>query len=142
MIPRILVPVDDSPTSKKTIDSIIELRDRFSKTLTLLHVINTEHFTYQMIPDIQMDMVKENFAKVGRQILERVDTKLKQAGFENELLFEFGDPRQEIANIANDKEFQLVIIGRHEGGGQIRDVLFGSVANHVLHNVKCPVLLF
>jgi nucleotide-binding universal stress UspA family protein len=142
MIPKILVPVNDSPTALKTIDTIIELQDRFSKQLTLLNVINTDHFTYQMIPDLQMDMVKQNATKAGQQLLERVDGKLRQAGFENELLIEFGDPRQEIANIANDKEFQLVVIGRHEGGGQIRDVLFGSVANHVLHNVKCPVLLF
>jgi nucleotide-binding universal stress UspA family protein len=34
-----------------------------------------------------------------------------------------------------------LIIGRHTGAGEIRDVLFGSVANYVLHNVKCPVLL-
>ena len=142
MIPKILVPVNDSPTALKTIDTIVELEDRFSKQLTLLNVINTDHFTYQMIPDIEMDMVKQHATKAGQQLLERVDAKLRQVGFENELLIEFGDPRQEIANFANDKEFQLVVIGRHEGGGQIRDVLFGSVANHVLHNVKCPVLLF
>lgn len=142
MIPKILVPVNDSPTALKTIDTIVELQDRFSKRLTLLNVINTDNFTYKMIPDIQMDMVKQNATKAGKQLLEQVDAKLRQIGFENELLIEFGDPRQVIANFANEKEFQLVVIGRHEGGGQIRDVLFGSVANHVLHNVKCPVLLF
>jgi hypothetical protein len=42
----------------------------------------------------------------------------------------------------NAQELQLLVIGRHEGGGEIRDVLFGSVANYVLHNVRCPVLLF
>jgi nucleotide-binding universal stress UspA family protein len=35
-----------------------------------------------------------------------------------------------------------MIIGRRESTGEIRDVLFGSVANYVLHNVACPVLLF
>lgn len=142
MIPKILVPVNDSPTALKTIETIIELKDRFSEELTLLNVINTDHFSYQLIPDIQMDMVKQNARKMGQQLLERLDVKLRQAGFKNELMIEFGDPRQEIANIANNQGFQLVIIGRHEGGGQIRDVLFGSVANNVLHNVKCPVLLF
>ena len=37
---------------------------------------------------------------------------------------------------------RLTIIGRRESTGEIRDVLFGSVANYVLHNVACPVLLF
>ena len=90
MIPKILVPVNDSPTALKTIDTIVELEDRFSKQLTLLNVINTDHFTYQMIPDIQMDMVKQNATKAGQQLLERVDAKLRQVGFENELLIEFG----------------------------------------------------
>lgn len=142
MIPKILVPVDDSPTAQRTIDTIIELKDRFSKNLTLLYVINNDQLAYRMIPDFQMDMVKQNATKAGNLLLERADAKLRAAGFTNELILEFGEPRQVITHTANDQDFQLLVIGRHEGGGEIRDVLFGSVANHVLHNIKCPVLLF
>ncbi len=142
MIPKILVPIDDSLTSKKTIDKIIELKERFSKKLTLLHVINKNQLAYRMIPEFQVDMVRENATRAGRQLLERADAKLKEAGFINELMLEFGEPRDIIIYTANSQDFHLLIIGRHEGGGEIRDVLFGSVANHVLHNVRCPVLLF
>ncbi len=142
MIPKILVPIDDSPTAQRTINSIIELQERFSKKLTLLYVINSEQLAYKMIPEIEMEMVRENATKAGQLLLEKADTSLQEAGFENELLLEFGEPRHTISHIANDQNFQLLVIGRHEGGGEIRDVLFGSVANHVLHNVKCPVLLF
>jgi len=142
MIPKILVPIDDSPTSARTIDAIIALKDRFSKQLTLLHVINKNQLAYRMIPEFQVDMVKENATRAGKQLLDRVDAKLKEAGFTNKLMLEFGEPRDIIAHTANVQDFQLLVIGRHEGGGEIRDVLFGSVANHVLHNVKCPVLLF
>lgn len=142
MIPKILVPIDDSPTSEKTIDSIITLKDHFPKHLTLLYVINSTQLAYRMIPEFQVDMVKENATRAGRNFLERTDAKLKEAGFTNELMLEFGEPRDIITHTANVQEFQLLVIGRHEGGGEIRDVLFGSVANHVLHNVRCPVLLF
>lgn len=142
MIPKILVPIDDSPTSKRTIDTIIELKDHFSKQLTLLHVINKNQLAYRMIPVFQVDMVKENATRAGRKLLERADARLREAGFTNDLMLEFGEPRDIIPHTANVQEFQLLVIGRHEGGGEIRDVLFGSVANHVLHNVKCPVLLF
>lgn len=142
MIPKILVPFDGSPTAQRTIDTITSLKDRFSKQLTLLYVINNDQLAYRMIPDFQVEMVKENATKAGNLLLERADAQLKEAGFTNELILEFGEPRNMIAHIANDQEFQLLVIGRHEGGGEIRDVLFGSVANHVLHNVKCPVLLF
>ncbi len=142
MIPKILVPINDSPTAKRTIDKIIELQDRFPKTLTLLYVINSTQLAYRMIPVFQVDMVKENATRAGRTLLEQTDKKLQKAGFTNELMLEFGEPRDIITHTANVQDFQLLVIGRHEGGGEIRDVLFGSVANHVLHNVKCPVLLF
>jgi nucleotide-binding universal stress UspA family protein len=51
-------------------------------------------------------------------------------------------PRRLIPQIANSEDFQLLVLGRRSGRGEIRDVLFGSVANYVLHNVRCPVLLF
>jgi nucleotide-binding universal stress UspA family protein len=142
MIPKILVPIDDSPTSEKTIDSIIKLKDHFAKHLTLLYVINSTQLAYRMIPEFQVDMVKENATRAGRKLLERADARLQEAGFTTELMLEFGEPRDIITHTANVQEFQLLVIGRHEGGGEIRDVLFGSVANHVLHNVRCPVLLF
>lgn len=142
MLPKILVPINDSPTAHKTIDKIIELKERFSTQLTLLNVINSSQLAYRMIPVFQVDMVKENATRAGRNLLERADKKLQQAGFTSELLLEFGEPKDIITHTANVQQFQLLVIGRHEGGGGLRDVLFGSVANHVLHNVRCPVLLF
>lgn len=142
MDPKILIPVDDSPTARRTIDAVMEQRKRFSRKLTLLHVINQEQLAYRMIPDFQLDMVKENARKSGRQLLERYAAQLRDVGFTCELILEVGEPRHTITHIANSQGYQLLVIGRHEGGGEIRDVLFGSVANHVLHNVRCPVLLF
>lgn len=142
MAAKILVPINDSPTAQKTIESIIENRDRFSEKLTLLYVFNKEQFAYKMIPDIEIELVLENGTRAGNHLLQKADDKLSAVGFKNELLLEFGEPRSTICSIANENEYQLVVIGRHEGSGALRDVIFGSVANYVLHNVRCPVLLF
>lgn len=142
MDPKIIIPVDDSPTAKKTIEMVIEQRKRFPRKITLLYVINQDQLAYRMIPDFQLDMVRENSIKAGKNLLERYGARLHEVGFTCELVLETGEPRQVITRIANSQNYQLMVIGRHEGGGEIRDVLFGSVANHVLHNVKCPVLLF
>jgi len=141
MEPKILIPVDDSPTARATIDAIIDQKSRFPKKLTLLYVINQEQLAYRMIPDFQLDMVKENAQKAGKNLLNKYVTTLSEEGFEPLTILETGEPRSVITSIANKDAFHLVVIGRHEGGGEIRDVLFGSVANHVLHNVRCPVLL-
>lgn len=141
MNPKILIPVNDSPTTGKTIEDVISYRERFPRQLVLLHVIN-DQLAYRMIPDFQIEMVRENAEKAARQRLEVQAKKLRDAGFEVDLRLEFGAPRRVIPQIANEEEFQLLVIGRKAGSGEIRDVLFGSVANYVLHNVKCPVLLF
>lgn len=141
MHPKILIPVDDSATSQKTVEAIIDQKQRFPKKITLLHVVN-DQLAYRMIPDFQVEMVRENAGKAGQIKLNKIAAQLQEAGFETDLRLEYGSPRRVIPQIANDDEFQLLVIGRNTGSGEIRDVLFGSVANFVLHNVKCPVLLF
>ncbi|SHJ36249.1 Nucleotide-binding universal stress protein, UspA family [Malonomonas rubra DSM 5091] len=140
-MPKILIPVDDSATSLKTINEVIAHKDRMPQKVTLLHVVN-DQLAYRMIPDFQIEMVRENAGKAGQVKLEQIATLLQEAGFETDLRLEFGSPRRVIPQVANDEKFELLIIGRRETTGEIRDVLFGSVANFVLHNVKCPVLLF
>jgi len=139
---RILIPVDGSETSQHTIEAILADKQRFPHKLYLLHVVDDDKLAYRMIPDFQVEMVRENARKAGQQVLEQRAEPLRQAGFDVELRLELGSPRQVIPQIANSEEFQLLVIDRHAGTGEIRDVLFGSVANYVLHNVKCPVLLF
>ncbi len=138
---KILIPVNDSPTTQRTIEDIITYKEKFPQKLVLLHVIN-DQLAYRMIPDFQIEMVRENAEKAAQQRLDVLAKKLRQAGFNIELRLEFGAPRRVIPQIANKEEFQLLVIGRKVKSGEIRDVLFGSVANYVLHNVECPVLLF
>ncbi len=138
---KVLIPVNDSPTTQQTIEDIITYKDKFPPRLVLLHVIN-DQLAYRMIPDFQIEMVRENAEKAAKQRLETMAELLRKVGFEIELRLEFGAPRRVIPQIANEEDFQLLVIGRKTKSGEIRDVLFGSVANYVLHNVKCPVLLF
>ena len=139
---KILIPVDGSNTAGRTLEKIIALKQRFPKQLTLLHVVDVDKLAYRMIPDFQIDMIRENAGKAGQLVLEERARALEDAGFTIDARLEFGSPRQTICKVANDEAFQLMIIGRRESTGEIRDVLFGSVANYVLHNVACPVLLF
>ncbi len=139
---KTLVPVDNSVTSDRTLEKIITLKVHFSNELTLLHVVDIDKLAYRMIPDFQLDMIRKNAVEAGQQLLDTKASILKKAGFSVQTRLELGTPRQIICTIAIDEKFQLMVIGRHEGTGEIRDVLFGSVANFVLHNVGCPVLLF
>jgi len=139
---KILIPVDGSATASRTLDKILSLKEHLSNQLTLLHAVDVDRLSYRMIPDFQMEMIRENAGKAGQQVLDAKVKLLTDAGFTVEKRLEFGPPRQVICRVANEEKFQLLVIGRRESTGEIRDVLFGSVANYVLHNVACPVLLF
>ncbi|MBW2514439.1 MAG: universal stress protein [Deltaproteobacteria bacterium] len=139
---RILIPVDGSKTAARTLEKIVVLKEHFPKKLTLLHVVDVDKLAYRMIPDFQIDMIRDNAGKAGHQVLNERSRLLEEAGFQVDMRLEFGSPRQTICKIANQEDFDLAVIGRRETTGEIRDVLFGSIANYVLHNVKCPVLLF
>jgi nucleotide-binding universal stress UspA family protein len=139
---KILVPVDGSNTAGRTLEKITALKENFPNKLTLLHVVDIDKLAYRMIPDFQIDMIRENAGKAGQLVLDDRVATLAGAGFSVDARLEFGSPRQTICKIANEEGFQLMIIGRRESTGEIRDVLFGSVANYVLHNVACQVLLF
>jgi nucleotide-binding universal stress UspA family protein len=137
---KVLLPLDDSETSRRTIDFLLANRERFQVTLTVLHVVNIDKLAYRMIPDFQMNMVKERAKAAGDKFLEQLQERFAPAGLSMQPRLEFGNPREVIPRVANNEAFQLLIIGRSHMG-EIRDVLFGSVANYVMHQVRCPVLL-
>jgi nucleotide-binding universal stress UspA family protein len=142
MAAKILVPVDGSTTSARTLERIVALRERFPQELTLLHVVDVDRLAYRMIPDFQVEMIRNNARMAGAELLAGRVRILEEAGFTVVSRLEVGAPRELIVRVANEDGFQLVVIGRRESTGEIRDVLFGSVANFVLHKAKCPVLLF
>ena len=137
---KILVPIDNSDTSRQTVSTLIENKERLTLPVTLLHVVDTERLAYRMIPDFQVSMIREKANAAARQFLDEQGRAFAQAGIESEQRLEEGEPRSTIVHIANEEEYRLLIIGRHTMG-EIRDVLFGSVANHIMHKVHCPVLL-
>jgi nucleotide-binding universal stress UspA family protein len=140
MISRILVPIDESETALRTIGAILANQELFPREILLLHVVDVQP-VQRLVPDIQKNMVYEAAEKSGIRILENLAQPFQAAGFEPELLLQLGAPGETILKVAEAEEVQLIIIGRHSGGGGFRDIMFGSVANYVIRAAKCPVLL-
>lgn len=141
MNPRILIPVDESETTQQTIQAVIANRELMPREITLLHVVDVQ-LVQRLVPDIQKNMVYESAKKSGDRILKNLAKSFQDAGFEPSLLLELGAPSLAIKKVVEEHNIQLVIIGRHQGGGGLRDVMFGSVANYIIRAVKCPILLF
>ena len=140
MSPRILIPVDESPTSQHTIDAVIANRELMPHRVYLLHVADVQ-LIQRLVPDIQKSMIYSAAEKAGHRLLDKLAERFRDAGFEPQLLLELGAPGAAILKVVEELDIQLLIIGRHPGGGGFRDIMFGSVANYVIRSIKCPVLL-
>lgn len=137
---RILIPVDESLTAQHTIDAVIANKDLVPPEILLLHVVDV-HLSQRLVPDIQKQMVYESAEKLGQRILQQLAQPFRAAGFEPQLRLELGTPAEAILQVIKELNIELVIIGRHPGGGGLRDIMFGSVANQVIREVTCPILL-
>ena len=141
MSQRLLIPLDESETTQHTIKAILDNKDLLPSELYLLHVVDV-HLAHRLVPDIQKNMVYDSAKKSGARILEKLAQPFRDAGFEPTLLLELGTPEETILRVVKEQDIQLVVVGRHPGGGGFRDIMFGSVANRIIRAVNCPVLLF
>lgn len=141
MTPRILIPVDESETTQRTIQAVIANKELMPREFLLLHVVDV-HLVQRLVPDVQKNMIYESAEKSGNRILDKLAKPFLDAGLKPERRLELGTPEAAILKVVEELDIQLVIIGRHPGSGGFRDIMFGSVANHIIRTLKCPVLLF
>lgn len=62
------------------------------------------------------------------------------AGVRCEVTTRKGDPAHHICEIANDGDYDMVIMGSR-GLGRVSELVLGSVSRHVIRHVHCPVVV-
>lgn len=137
---RVLVCTDGSEPSRKTARLALALSVPLRFDLTLAYAVNLRRLEYKMIPDFQVEMIHQGALSAARDLLEREAGFLRAQGVEVTSRLIEGDPGQAICAVALAEGFSLVVMGRR-GQGDLQDILFGSVSNHVVHHCAVPVLV-
>lgn len=75
-----------------------------------------------------------------KEILEDAVAKLDLEGVDYEALQELGDPANRLIAVCEERNADLMVIGRR-GAGLVERVILGSVADRLCHHSPCPVLL-
>jgi nucleotide-binding universal stress UspA family protein len=139
-IKKILVPLDSSPLSVETIERLIALKNHFTVPLTLLHVFDPDRISYRGFGTKSFSDIEAEARAQARQLITEQQAKFTAAGLQTEILFKEGHVRETICDLANSGEYKLLVIGRNLDS-ELRSLLFGQVANYVVHHVQCPVLM-
>ncbi|MBE0618871.1 MAG: universal stress protein [Proteobacteria bacterium] len=137
---RTLVCTDGSDSSRKTEGLALRLRAPLRLELLLAHVLNLQRLDYKMIPDFQVEMIRQGAKRSAEDLVKRETAFLREQGGEVEPRLLVGVPGPAICDLAQRERLDLVILGRR-GHGDLQDILFGSVSNHVVHHCAVPVLV-
>lgn len=136
MYKTILVPVENRETDQTILKHIRPLARLTNARLMLVHVAdgwaarNYETFKLQESEEMKED----------RAYLANLERELQAEGFEVSSILAMGEPSTEIIKLARSEPVELIAMSTH-GHRFISDLLYGSTADRVRHNVDIPVLL-
>jgi nucleotide-binding universal stress UspA family protein len=137
---HILVPTDFSPLSRVAIDSALSLfKDVPAISLTLVHVVEPMLVPGISDPGMAVDLTLEARVEAADRELEHLRS-LYGARVRLEARLLTGSPARTLCDLAADEHFDLIMLTSHGHTGLER-VLMGSVAEQVVQDAHCPVLV-
>jgi nucleotide-binding universal stress UspA family protein len=135
-IKKILVPLDGSSNSFRGLDVAIHMARQCQATITGLYVAEiTKPGTNDVITPLEKILLEH-----AQKIMKKSKLKAAQKGI---LFFDrvsYGDEGKRIVDVAEKKNFDLIVIGSR-GMGAAKELFLGSTSNYVLHKSKKPVLI-
>jgi nucleotide-binding universal stress UspA family protein len=138
----IVAAVDFSETAPDTIDAALELARGHQDRLHLIHVVaevlQTPGITEA--PGVDWAAVQHGFVDEARTRLVTLAASCTLDPQCVAMAVESGPAAPEIVRYANEQGADAIVLGSH-GHGLVRRFLLGSVADRVLRQASCPVLV-
>jgi nucleotide-binding universal stress UspA family protein len=134
LIRRILAPVDLSPASAHQVHVARGLAKALGVGLILAHVI--EPVKSRLAARLNLARVEADRRSIADDAMQKLLAAVP-AGLQPEALVAYGDPAEELAKVARDRQVGLVVIGLH--GSPMLGPRMGSVTYRLL--CLCPTLV-
>lgn len=135
---KILLPLDGSELSEAILPWVAQLAQRWQAKVLLLRAIDPFTAT---APALQLGIalgVQEKAVKAAEEYLDSAAQRFPTDAVQ--IQWELGTPREKIVETATREDCQLIVMASHGRSGPTRWLL-GSVAEGVLRQTRCPVLL-
>jgi nucleotide-binding universal stress UspA family protein len=135
MFEHIVVAVDGSPQSSRTVPFGVDLAQKYGSTVTVVHV--REHARYEgsdvdFGPPITAEDLVDGVVAIFREAGVEARGEIRRVSP--------GDTPEQIIEVANAAHADLIVMGTR-GMTEWKSLVLGGVANKVLHHATCPVLL-
>ena len=136
MYQNILVAVENSHADRTILSHVQELAKMTGASLLLVHVADgwaARHFD-------ELKLRESEEIQEDRAYLDKLQKELSASVFETRSRLAMGDPATQLVKVANEERVDLIAMSTH-GHRFINDLLRGSTADRVRHNVSVPVLM-
>jgi nucleotide-binding universal stress UspA family protein len=135
----IVVGTDGSPDAEAAIRKVIELAGGTGATVHLVAAYPGRSTLERLGMTARTDTV--DMRGVAMDVLARDERRFAEAGFTVEKHAREGDPAHVIADVAEEQDAGMIVVGaRGTAGGGSRFTL-GNVASKLSHHVACSLLI-
>ena len=154
---KLLTPVDGSPASLLAVKKSIEIAEKYNYSIKIVTVVTAhdfrrdkrnEHLWRQVDGSIiagrpvsmEDDQITNSLKESADQLLTSIiaEFDFKNIPVEKEVLS--GEPYEKILETAQKENFDLIVIA-NRGFSSIKHFFTGSVAQRVISEASCPVLV-
>lgn len=138
---HILVPSDGSQSALEAGKLAVRLAKQNQARITFVYVVDiklAEDLSFSLHKSVQL--AQEELVNKGKQYLNYLGRLAENERLECNLITRYGIPYIEIDKLVREKQVDLIIIGQTSRHGP-RRMLIGSVAQRVIENASCPVLI-
>lgn len=126
---NILVPLDCTDVDDAIICHIASLAKSEGAGVTLVRVVHSHTLDQDRVLKAQAE-----------ECMKVRSVELEDAGIKVETLILSGEPEVELVKEINKGSYDLIALATH-GHKLFSDLLFGSVSDHLKHEVNVPILL-
>lgn len=136
MYRNILVAIEHSDADRAVLEHIEELARLTGARLLLVHV--ADGWAARSFEDLQLRESEE--MRSDREYLAQLAAGLASRGLDVRARLAMGEPAAELAKVAEEERVDLIAMSTH-GHRFLRDLLHGSTADRLRHQVTVPVLM-
>lgn len=139
----ILVPTDFSEFSDRAVRQAADIAEQNNAKVFLLHVVDKLQqcaIDYCIPIETMMKVQSDSEKEATKKMQEEVDKIVKAKKIEVVFDVKSGVPYEEILKEQQERKIDLIVIASHGRTGILKN-LIGSVAERVMREAKCPVLL-
>ena len=126
---EVLLATDGSESAKKAEIAALKITKSYNIRMAALFVVN--------VPSASE---RDELIKYGEKVLDEVVEDGKKMGVEVQKILKLGSPAETILNVSKSLNVHTIVMGS-EGRKGIKRVLLGSVAENVVRNADCTVLV-